>query len=169
MKKLVKKLSVVLIIVIMIILTSQVWAEPAIPCLENDEVEVSNISGFIIYLIQIGASLISISFFVINLIKIIVTKMNVNYKVKYFIIAFFIMILGLSSAGIIQLTQGLIDGINMSSDGKIIPQSYNYTPTVIGIIILIVSIILNILLLIRINKRNKINRRIADEKNCKED
>lgn len=116
----------------------------------------------IIYLTQIGANIISILFFIINLIKIIVTKMNINYKIKYFILAFLIMLLGLSSACILQLTHSYAEGIGV--------KPIDYTPIIItGIIVLIVSIILNIILLIRINKRDKINRRIADEKNSEED
>ena len=114
----------------------------------------------IIYLMEIGAVIISILFFIINVIKIIISK--INNKIKYFILAFLIMLLGLSSVSILQLTNGYAEGIGV--------KPINYTPFIItGITMLIVSIILNIILLIRINKRDKINRRIADEKNSEED
>ena len=160
MKKLVKKLSVVLIIILLFSSTGVIASQPPIPNLSQTVPEVVDYTRMIIYLMEIGAVIISILFFIINVIKIIISK--INNKIKYFILAFLIMLLGLSSVTILQLTNGYAEGIGV--------KPINYTPFIItGITMLIVSIILNIILLIRINKRDKINRRIADEKNSEED
>lgn len=160
MKKIVKKLSVVLIIILLFSSTGVLASQPPIPNLSQTVSEVADYTGLIIYLLEIGAVIISILFFIINVIKIIISK--INNKTKYYILAFLIMLLGLSSVGILQLTHSYAEGIGV--------KPIDYTPIIItGITMFIVSIILNIILLIRINKRNKINRRIADEKNGKKD
>ena len=160
MKKIVKKLSVVLIIILLFSSTGVLASQPPIPNLSQTVSEVADYTGLIIYLLEIGAVIISILFFIINVIKIIISK--INNKTKYYILAFLIMLLGLSSVGILQLTHSYAEGIGV--------KPIDYTPIIItGITMFIVSIILNIILLIRINKRNKINRRIADKKNGKKD
>ena len=160
MKKLVKKLSVVLIIILLFSSTGVIASQPPIPNLSQTVPEVVDYTRMIIYLMEIGAVIISILFFIINVIKIIISK--INNKIKYFILAFLIMSLGLSSVSILQLTNSYAEGIGV--------KPLDYTPIIItGITTLIVSIILNIILLIRINKRDKINRRIDDEKNSEED
>lgn len=160
MKKIVKKLSIVLIIILLFSSTGVIASQPPIPNLSQTVSKVADYTHLVIYLLEIGAVIISILFFIINVIKIIISK--INDKTKYCILAFLIMLLGLSSVGILQLTNGYAEGIGV--------KPLDYTPIIItGITMLIVSIILNIILLIRINKRDKINRRIADEKNSEED
>ena len=161
MKNIIKKVSDILIILIIVLLSSQVMAKPEIPDSVNIESNSMNIVSMIIYLLQLGTFIIAILFFIINLIKIVISKMTMNHKFKYFILAFLIMILGFSSVGIIELAKPLISGLNS--------EAYNYVAIVIGIIVIIISIILNVILFIRINKRDKINRRIADENNSKKD
>ena len=158
MKKSVKKTSLVFFIVMMVILSSQVMAKPEIP--DSVTRELNNIN-LIVYLIQIVTNPIIILFFIINLIKIVISKMTMNHKFKYFIQAFLIMILGFSGVGILSLTRVYADSINGSNSNEI--------AIYIGLGIVILSIILNVILFMRINKRNKINRRIADENNSKKD
>lgn len=164
MKKSVKKTSLVFFIVMMIILSSQVMAKPEIPdsvTVELNNTGILNNINFIVYLIQIVTNTIIILFFIINLIKIIISKMTMNHKFKYFILAFLIMILGFSGVGILSLTRVYADSINGSNSNEL--------AIYIGLGIVILSIILNVILFIRINKRDKINRRIADENNSKKD
>ena len=136
MKKIVKKLSVVLIIILLFSSTGVLASQPPIPNLSQTVSEVADYTGLIIYLLEIGAVIISILFFIINVIKIIISK--INNKTKYYILAFLIMLLGLSSVGILQLTHSYAEGIGV--------KPIDYTPIIItGITMFIVSIILNII------------------------
>lgn len=106
---------------------------------------INNIGDVIIYYTQLLANLITIIFFIINFINILKIK-NVK-KLKYFILAFLIMVLGFWSEGILQFTRQFAENINGKS---------NYDTIInIAIIGLIVSIILNIILLTYVNKKSK--------------
>ena len=155
MKKLVKKLSVVLIIVIMIILTSKVTANQSLEPVPNIN-KTENWIWYIIGILRIVLLLINLVLIVKSIIKTIKIK-NMKTKIKYFIYIVLVALLVILAHWTFNIIINLATGMPKSAKGELCALLVLYT----------IPTILNIILYTRINKKSK-KLKEGGESKCQE-